>query len=73
MKKVILILAMGAFIVAGFSSCKKCTTCVVKLNGATFYTYPETCGSAKEIDDFKAAAETTYTSTGGYTIDCTDK
>jgi hypothetical protein len=72
MKKVILILAVAGFM-AGFTSCKKCTTCEWKYNGATYLTYPEICDSKKAIDDWKATVNALYTSTSGYEFVCTDK
>jgi hypothetical protein len=62
MKKITLIF-IGVVIAASFSftSCRKCTTCTYSypdgLGGTQTYTYPETCGKSKAIDDYKAACE----------------
>ena len=72
MKKALVVLAVGMLLIGGFSSCKKCTTCEWKQNGTTIVTYPETCGSAQEIDDWKATVNSLYTGTD-YEFVCTDK
>jgi hypothetical protein len=72
MKKVILLVAVAAFAVAGLSSCKKCTTCEWKYNGTSLLTYPEQCGSTKDIDDWKATVNALYAGSG-YEFVCTDK
>ena len=74
MKKVILVIAVAAFAV-GFSSCKKCTTCkVTDSNDPTFtYTYPEYCAKSADVNTFKTACQTTYSTALGYTVTCTDK
>ena len=72
MKKLILVCAVAAFAVVGFSSCKKCTTCEWKYNGTSLVTYPEICDKASAIDDWKATVNALY-SGSGYEFVCTDK
>lgn len=53
MKKILLIVG-AAFLLGGFSSCDKCTTCrIERLNGVVEAEYEEYCGTPKEIEDFK--------------------
>ncbi len=57
MRKVLSIV-FGLIIIAGISSCKKCTTCEIKkLDGTVEAQYEEYCGSKKEIEDFKKSLE----------------
>jgi hypothetical protein len=74
MKKVFSIVA-AVVIAASFASCKKCTTCKYDYSafGVNYtYTYPETCGKKKEINDFKTACKNAASNYGA-TCSCTDK
>ncbi len=59
MKKVLLV-AVAIAATFAFVSCKKCVTCSYEydyLNVKTPVTYPQECGTAKQIKDFKASVE----------------
>ena len=46
------------FLLAGITSCKKCTTCEIrKLDGTVEARYEEYCGTNEEIDNFKKELE----------------
>jgi hypothetical protein len=76
MKKIFGAAIIGVFAMAAFSSCQKCTTCEIKDGDTVIQTYPETCGSSSEIDDFKQTVEdanAVYEQAGfDYEIICTD-
>ncbi|MEI6124450.1 MAG: hypothetical protein WCQ95_12570 [Bacteroidota bacterium] len=59
MKKLLLVAV--AFVVSfSFVSCKKCVTCKYEydyLGQKKEVTYPQECGSSKQIKDFKATVE----------------
>jgi hypothetical protein len=69
MKKLMLVAAVAAFVLIGFSSCKKCSTCSATKTGSTTIDGAETCGNSGVIDDYEAAFKTTYEA-AGYTVTC---
>jgi hypothetical protein len=61
------------FLLIGFYSCKKCTTCEVKdSNGNTIQEPTKTCGSATELEQVKNNAQVQATSIGG-SFECVDE
>lgn len=76
MKRTFSVLVVAFLAVSVFSSCEKCTTCEIKDGDTVITTYPETCGSASDIDDFKATvddANKVYEDAGfDYEIVCED-
>jgi cytochrome c2 len=69
MRKVIAILAVGAFLASGLSSCKKCSTCTATKAGSTDYVGPETCGKSSAIKDYEDAFKATW-GAAGYSVVC---
>lgn len=61
------------FLLIGFISCKKCTSCEVKdSNGNTIQEPTKTCGSNTEIEQVKTNAQVQATSIGG-SFECVDE
>ena len=59
MKKIVLLLSITAVVFA-YSSCKKCVTCKYEyeyLGQKVEVAYPQECGTAKQINDYKANVE----------------
>ena len=63
MKKLgIVLLAAGLIAGVGFSSCKKCSTCIAKdkTSGTQVATSGEFCGNASYVDDTEQAFKDTW-------------
>lgn len=70
MKKFVLILSVAAFIAAGFSSCKKCSTCTAyDSTGAQIITSGEFCGSKKDVEDTENSFKSIWEQ-GDATVTC---
>ncbi len=68
MKRLMMVLAAGAFLLTVTASCEKCSTCIVKeTDGTVIYDYAETCGNKDVIDDYKNQCEAQY---GSFGFDC---
>jgi len=65
MKKLVLVLAAAAFMVA-LPSCKKCTTCKYTYTGFNYE--QELCGKKSEVDAFESSCKTAATAAG---VSCT--
>ncbi len=76
MKKILLVVVALASVIS-FTSCKKCTTCIYeyidkKTSTIMVREYPEECGTAREINNFKVYVEqSAYIQDG--VVTCTDK
>jgi hypothetical protein len=61
------------FLLIGFYSCKKCTTCNVKdSNGNTIQEPTKTCGSTSELEQVKTSAQVKAANIGG-SFECVDE
>jgi hypothetical protein len=61
------------FLVGGFNSCKRCTSCEVKdSNGNTIQEPTTSCGSTTELEQVKNNAQVQATSIGG-SFECVDE
>ena len=69
MKKILVVVAVAALVVGGFSSCKKCSTCKATKAGQIEISGGETCGASKVVSDYEDAFKTTYEA-AGYTVTC---
>jgi len=69
MNRKFLLVAVGmATLVAISPACKKCNTCVAKdQDGVVRYTYPEVCGSKKDLSTYADRCKSEY---GQYDYTC---
>jgi hypothetical protein len=71
LKKVLIVSIVLFTSVLQFSSCKKCSHCVVKAsNGDILKDYLETCGHSKELKDYDATLKNDASQYNG-TVTCT--
>ena len=78
MKKVFVLFVTVIFFVSmiGLQSCRKCSTCHYSYTDAFgtpyTYTYAQSCGKKKVIDDYEQACKDAAASAGG-SCSCTNK
>ncbi|MBI3141630.1 MAG: hypothetical protein HYZ16_02260 [Bacteroidetes bacterium] len=68
MKKVLMFCAAGFLAASLFTSCEKCTTCDIEVDGTVVTAGTEVCGKKSEIDDYEASIETAAKLVGGEAV-----
>jgi hypothetical protein len=74
MKKGLLLLLSGFFVLAGLNSCEKCMTCEItykQTNGEReLRTSPQKCGYPWQLDDKEDELEEAYSTYDSVRVDC---
>lgn len=74
MKRGLLLILSGFFVLGGFASCEKCMTCEItytQTNGErALKTSPQKCGYPWQLDDKEDELEEAYSSYDSVRVDC---
>jgi hypothetical protein len=69
MKKFFLVILLCILAAGSFTSCKKCVTCEAT-GPAGAYVTQDYCGNKKQVDDWEATWNNTYSYYSGWTTNC---